>query len=74
MYVIMVNDLQVVQCTHLLVFTARNDAGPTVERMITSHGLESSGAGGVKYAQTLRNSLSGMDSATFLNWSTSQAL
>lgn len=61
---------QITQCSHLLIFTARNDAGPTVERFVASQNLD------VKVpplATSIRSVLSQLDNSTFLAWSTNQA-
>lgn len=58
------------QCSHLLVFCARNDASESVERFISNCKVDEVAP---NYAQAVRNSLSGLDSATFLDRSANQA-
>ena len=62
------NQPQVVECSHLLIFTARSDAKDTVERYIEASQANENAA------SFFRGSIGGMDKASFLAWSTSQAL
>lgn len=65
------NQPQIKQCTHLLVFTARNDPTTTVERYIKLQNLDKNYP---DYAQSLRKSLTSMSRKQFQEWSSNQAL
>jgi nitroreductase / dihydropteridine reductase len=52
------------------VFCARNDAGPSVERVISACNIDNAAPA---FANSMRNTLSGMDTATCQAWATNQA-
>ena len=53
----------------MLVFASRNDAAATVDRFIYSKQLDKNAP---EYAQSIRQSLSGMDTRTFSEWAMKQ--
>lgn len=57
------------ECSHLLVFASRNDAAATVERCISAQQLDTKAP---DFAKSIRQSLSGMDSASFSDWAMRQ--
>lgn len=60
---------QVTECSHLLVFCARNDPEETVNRMISSNNLETVAN---SYAKSMKGALE-LSKEEFLQWSTNQA-
>lgn len=61
---------QVSECSNLLVFCARNDASPSVERFLTASNISISAP---KFADSIRDSLSSKNTKEFLEWATNQA-
>jgi nitroreductase / dihydropteridine reductase len=61
---------KVTECSHLLVFCARNDASPTIERFIKAAGVE---AKAPDYATALRANFSSLTTEQFLAYATNQA-
>lgn len=64
------NQPQVTECSHLMIFCARNDASPTVERFIKSKDLDNIAP---DYARSMRLSLSSMDKDSFGSFASNQA-
>lgn len=63
------NQAQVTDCSHLLIFCARNDPNETIERFIQHNNLDTIAQ---PYAKSLRTNQE-MNSTDFLNWSTAQS-